>query len=147
MAIYSAAGRSTGAGTTLLPTVSLYAVTASGGAIREIGVFNTTVTAVALRVARLTTAGTPGTGFTEVEYDEDSPAPVMTAFDTHTSTGPTIATGSFRQASLGAAIGSGLIWTFGGRGLVIPPGTANGIGIIVAVGTGQIIDFYFDWEE
>jgi hypothetical protein len=147
MAIYSVAGRSTGAGSTTLPVFSLYSPAGSGGAIREIGVFNTTATAVVLRVARITTTGTQGSGLTEVEYDEDSPPPLMTAFDTHTSTGPTLGAGSFRQAALGAAVGSGVIWTFGGRGLVIPPATTNGIGVIVAAGTGQILDFYIDWEE
>jgi hypothetical protein len=146
MAMYSVAGRATGAGTTLRPAVSLYAPAGSGGAIREIGIFNTTVTACVYRVARLTAQGTPGTGLTEVEYDEDSPPPLMTAFDTH-SADATVATGSFRQAALGAAIGSGVIWTFGARGLVIPPGTANGVGVILATGTGQILDFYIDWEE
>lgn len=146
MARYSVAARSTGAGSTTLPTFSLYSPASTGGAIREIGVFNTAAVAVILRVARFTTAGTQGTGFTEVKYDEDTPAPLMTAFDTHTG-GPTIATGSFRTAVLGAAIGSGVIWTFGDRGIVIPPGTGNGVGVVVASGTGQILDFYVDWDE
>jgi hypothetical protein len=146
MALYSVAGRSTGAGSTTLPVFSLYSPAASGGAIREIGVFNSASTAVVLKVSRFSTAGTPGSGLTEVEYDDDSPPPLMTAFDTHTG-GPTITAGQFRQAALGAAIGSGVIWTFGGRGLVIPPATTNGIGVVVATGTGQILDFYIDWEE
>lgn len=145
MALYSVAGRTVGAGSTTLPSFSLYAPAATGGAIREIGIFNTVATAVALKLARFTTAGTAA-ALTEVEYDEDSPTPLMTAVDTHTA-GPTIAAGSFRQAVLGAAVGSGVIWTFGGRGIVIPPGTANGVGVVTATGTGQILDFYIDWEE
>jgi hypothetical protein len=51
---------------------------------------------------------------------------------------------------LGAAIGSGVIWTFGGGvtgGLVIPNTTGDGIGLIVATGTGQICDVSFTWDE
>jgi hypothetical protein len=146
MARYSVAGRSAGAGSTTLPVFSLYAIAGIAAKVREIGVFNTTVTAVALKVARLSTTGTQGAALTEVEYDEDSPNPSSTAFDTHT-VGPTIVAGQFRQVSLGAAIGSGVIFPFGETGLVIQPGTANGIGVVVATGTGQILDFYIDWDE
>jgi hypothetical protein len=31
--------------------------------------------------------------------------------------------------------------------LIIPAGTANGIGIILASGIAQVIDGYIDWEE
>jgi hypothetical protein len=30
---------------------------------------------------------------------------------------------------------------------LISAGTANGVGIICPTGTGQILDYYFDWDE
>jgi hypothetical protein len=48
---------------------------------------------------------------------------------------------------LGAAIGSGVIFPFGGEGLMIQPGTTNGVGIVLSTGTGVILDYYIAWEE
>lgn len=145
MARYSIAGRSTVAGTNLRALASLFAIASVGGKIREVGVFNTTTTALAIALARFTNATGVGAGLTEAEYDENAPAPSCTGFAGHTADG---AVGQvFRQTSLGAAIGAGVIWTFGDTGLVIQPGTANGIGIIVPTGTGQICDYYIDWDE
>jgi hypothetical protein len=56
----------------------------------------------------------------------------------------------FRQAALGAAIGSGIIWTFGGGktpGLIVPNTANDGMGIIIPTGTGQVCDIYFVWDE
>jgi len=134
-------------GSTILPIISLYAPAASGGRIREIGVFNTTAVAVELAVKRFTATGTQGAALTENEYDPDGPPPLMTGFATHTVT-PTIVSGDgLRVGVLGAAIGAGIIWTFGDSGLVIQPGTGNGVGILVANGTGQICQAYIEWDE
>lgn len=147
MARFAAAGRSTGAGTNLLPTFALVGATTVRPRIYEVGVFNTTATACAVALARLSTAGTPGTAFTVGKESDTAQAALATPRDTYTSTGPTITAGSIRQASLGAAIGSGVIWTFGPVGLVIPDATAAAVALIVPTGTGQIVDFYIVWEE
>ncbi len=144
MSQFSNGGR-TSAGSTLLPIISLYAVAAAGCTIREIGVFNTTAVAVALKLSRLDTAGTKPAALTDAEWDQDGPIALCGVHLTHT-VGPTIDE-EIKRLTLGAAIGSGTIWTFGGKGLVIPSGVANGIGIVVSVGTGQICDAYIDWEE
>jgi hypothetical protein len=124
---------------------SLYAIAAVGGKIREVGVFNTTTTALAVALVRFTNATNVGAGLTEAEYDENAPAPSCTGFAGHTGDG---AVGQvIRQASIGAAIGAGVIWTFGDTGLIIQVGTANGIGISCPTGTGQICDYYIDWDE
>jgi hypothetical protein len=63
---------------------------------------------------------------------------------------PTTISTAMRQASLGAAIGSGVIWTFGGgktAGLVVPAVVTSAIGIIIPTGTGQICDISFTWDE
>jgi hypothetical protein len=145
MSRYVISGRATIAGTSALPLVSLYAVAAGRPAIAEWGLFNTTAVAVCVALNRLTTAGTPGAGLTEVAEDNPIEATLATGFAGHT-VGPTI-TGEVRRATLGAAVGSGVIWTFGPRGLVIPEGTANGVGAIIPTGTGQILDYYIAWDE
>jgi hypothetical protein len=142
------AGARTAAGSTTLPIISLY----SGGAnnspkIREIGISNTTTTAVALKLIRLTTAGTQGAGLTETAHSAVSAAAVATAFNTH-SVAPTLGGDLGYNVTIGAAAGSGPIWTFGDDdGLEIPAGTGNGIGVLVATGTGQICDAYLVWTE
>lgn len=145
MARFAVAGRSTVAGTTLRAMASLYATTAIRPRILEVGVFNTTATALAVALVRFTNATNVGAGLTEVAIDDPTHVPVATGFAGHTGDG---AVGSpIRQASLGAAIGSGVIWTFSGVGLVIPNTTADGVGIITPTGTGQICDYYIEWDE
>lgn len=146
MARFSAGARSAGAGSTTLPVGSLYAANAAGAVIRELGVFNTTTTAAAVKLVRMTTTGTQGAGLTEAAHDPGRAAPSCTAFDTHT-VAPTLGDDLGYRAVLGAAAGAGIVWTFGGEGLVIPEGTGNGVGIIVATGTGQILDWYIVWSE
>lgn len=126
---------------------SIYGIANKGGRLREVGIFNTTATALAVALVRASAAGTQGAALTAVNWDHllNAAAPQVTAFNTHTADATV---GSpFRYASLGAAIGAGVIWTFGDEGILIPPGTANGLVIILPTGTGQICDFYFDWDE
>jgi hypothetical protein len=145
MPMYSISGRSSIAGTNVRGMFSLYAPAGVDLIVREVGIFNTTSTAFAAALARFTATGTQGSGLTESKWDPGSAAAAGTGFAGHTAdatVGDTI-----RQASIGAAIGSGVIWTFGARGLRIAAGTSNGIGIIIPTGTGQICDYYLDWEE
>jgi len=145
MARFSA-GTRTGAGSTTLPIISIYSAAAVNFSIVEIGVTNTTTTAVALKLCKLTSAGTPGAGLTETSHEYGAPTASCTAFNTHSSTGPTVVDLGYNTV-LGGAIGSGVIWTFGDRGIVVPVGVANGVGVIVATGTGQICDAYIVWDE
>ena len=149
MARYAVAGRSTIAGTSLRPNVSLYATAAVTPRVMEVGIFNTTATAAAYSLCRLTAAGTQGVGLTEIAVSDSLQTAIATGFAGHTAdlTGAQSSNNPVRQASLGAAIGAGVIWTFVEPGLVIPAGTANGIGILVPTGTGQIIDYYIEWVE
>lgn len=141
---HSIAGRATVVGTTVRAMASVFAIAAVGGKIREVGVFNTTSTAVAVGLIRFTNATGVGAGLTEADYDAANPAQ-CTGFAGHTADG---AVGQvFRQATLGAAAGAGVIWTFGDSGLLIAVGTANGIGIHCPTGTGQLCDYYIDWDE
>lgn len=142
---YSAGYRAS-AGSTTLPIISLYAAASASGRIREIGITNTTATAVELYLARLTTAGTQGTGLTEAAHHPDAVAASCTAFEAHT-VAPTLGDDLGYRAALGASVGSGVIWTFGAEGLLIPTGTANGVGVLVENGTGQITQAYIVWDE
>lgn len=146
MARYST-GVKTTAGSTTLPIISLYAAASTPGAkLREVGVFNTTATAVDIKLIRLTSAGTQGAGLTAAKYDSDSANAAATPFTTHT-VAPTLGNDLGYRASLGAAVGSGVIWTFGDTGLRIPVGVANGIGVLVENGTGQACQCYLVWDE
>ena len=113
--------------------------------IRSIEVFNTTTTAVAVAVVRASAAGTQGTALTEVCLTNSSATIVATGFNTHT--GNATVGSPIRQASLGAAIGAGVIWTWGPGEFVLDKATTSGVVIILPTGTGQHLDFAIEWDE
>ena len=136
--------------TSAVPTAargpSVYASASSGRVfIREIGVWNTTAVAVAVGVSRATATGTQGAGLTEDNISDPTHTILATAFNTHTA--DATLTGEVRQASLGAAIGSGVIWTWGEYAFPIDEAAANGVVISCPSGTGQHLDFYIEWDE
>jgi hypothetical protein len=140
---------SVGGRTDALPTTlrgpSLTATAASGQlVVREIGVFNTTTTAAAIAIGICTAAGTIGTALTEVNESDPTHTILGVGSNTHTANATLTQT---RHASVGAAIGSGVVYTFGDNGLIIPEGTANGVCITCPTGTAQHLDFYFVWDE
>lgn len=146
MARYSVGARAAGAGSATLPIGSLYAAAAVNMRLREIGIFNTTTTAVAVALCRLSTTGTQGSALTEFALDSSSVASSCQGFNTHT-VAPTLVDAGYR-ASLGAAIGSGIVWTFANdTGINSNVGTGNGVGIYIPTGTGQVCDFYIVWDE
>lgn len=138
------AGCLTGAGSTTLPVISLYGLANNGPILREVGIFNTTTTEVAIKLVRLTTTGTQGGALTNAEHEPDDVA-TGAAFGTH-SADPTLGDDLGYRAVLGAAKGAGVIFTFGGNGLRIPKGTGNGIGVIVENGSGQALQAYMVWD-
>jgi hypothetical protein len=146
MAMYVAGARATGAGSATLPCGSLYSAAAVNMRVREIGVTNTTATAVAVALCRLSTTGTQGTALTEQNMDASAVTSSCQAFNTHT-VGPTLVDLGFRT-TLGAAVGSAFVWTFGGDvGINANVGTGNGLGIYIPTGTGQVLDWYIVWSE
>lgn len=145
MSRYSGGIEATGIGSVTLPMASLFATATSRFILREVHVFNTTTSAVHVALRRMTAAGTPGAAGDEVAHDEDQAAATATLFNVHT-VAPTFVTGNLAEAYLAAAIGAAMIWTFN-DGIYIPSGTANGVGVILASGTGQICDMTFIWDE
>lgn len=144
MATHSISLRSGGAGSSTLPIASLFAAAATGFSLLEVHVFNTTATALTMRLMRLTAQGTPGAGLTETEEDENGAPPLATAFDTH-SVAPTFGA-ERRRVRLPAVDGAGMVWMFEPGQFRVQPGTGNGIGL-VPEGTGQICDVVIVWEE
>lgn len=141
------AGGLTTAGSTTLPVAALLGGTTTRPRLLEIGVFNTTATAVALKLCRVSTAGTPGSTLTAASLDALDPATnVALLKNTYTSTAPTTTDLGFRCV-LGAAIGSGFVWTFSDYELTIDKVANAAIGILVENGTGQALQVYFKWRE
>jgi hypothetical protein len=146
MARYSAGGRTTTAASATLPMASLYASASGYGKIREIGIANTTTTAFVAGLCRLTTAGTVGAALTIGLHNLAASPAICAAYNSHSSTGPTLTDLGYRW-TIGAAAGAGIPWTFGDEGLVIPATANYGIGIYCPTGTGQVADVYFVWDE
>lgn len=147
MAEFSIAGRTV----TNLPTPvrgpGLFAGATSGKAwLRQVGVTNTTATAVCVGIAICTATGTQVGGLTEYQTDDPSaPAPSETAFTSQSSDSTVAAT--IRQVSLGAAIGSGFVFVFGEHEVELSEGTGNGAIINCPTGTAQHLDFWFKWDK
>lgn len=145
---YSAAGR----GVTNLPTTvagpCIYPnqTTPRKLSVREVGVFNTSTTEVAVGLMRgKTSIGTGVGSVTIAPHDFGAPASTSLAWTSNSGT-PT-SDGTFVQATLAAAKGAGTVWTFGDTGLVIPASTTASLQIVCPVGTAQFLDFYFIWDE
>jgi hypothetical protein len=125
---------------------SVYATAAVRPRILEVGVFNTTTTAMYVALQRATATGTKGAAITPTAMEDDSQAAVATAATTHTADATLVAV-PVRYARLGAADGSGVIWTFPEPGIVLDNATTAGLVISCPSGTGQQITFWFHWKE
>ena len=143
--IASAGGR-----TDVLPTTLRGPTIASTAALQprimEVGIFNTTAVAVAVALQRVSATGTVGTALTEGGESDLKQTPVGIVTNTGSTNGTAVGSPS-RQASLGAAIGSGVIWTFSEQGYILDYATGSGLMIICPTGTAQHLDFYFVWRE
>jgi hypothetical protein len=146
MARFHISGVATVVGTSARAIASLFAPATGKGIIREISCSNTTSTAVIVGVIRFSAATNVGAGLTEAEYDTGGNVPLCTGFAGHTADGTTSG-GAIDVFQLGAAVGSGIVWTYGGDGLIVPEGTANGVGIYIPSGTGQICTYRITWDE
>jgi hypothetical protein len=145
MARQAASYRTTGIGSATLPTASLYASATGGLWLVEVGISNTSVTAFEISLCRLSSAGTSTAKTGTYEENDVNFTAVGTARDVHSGTAPTLGA-EIRRASIGASVGSGVIWTFGGRGLFIPSGVTNGVGLLPISVAGQFIDVYWSWD-
>jgi hypothetical protein len=147
VARFSAGWRTAGIGSATLPIASLYAQATTPLWVVEVGCVNTTTTAVSMALRVATTTGTQGASKTVFREENDTITLKGDPRDTH-SVLPTLL-GTLegpRVGAIGASVGSGNVWVFGGRGFYIPPGTANGLCLIPLVAPGQICDVWFVWD-
>lgn len=150
MALYSASYQGA-AGSATLPFAGLRSGSAANyPVIREIHCFTTAANAARIRIVRISTAGT-ATAITENNMSLSTVAPTATAVHTYTSTAPTITAGDVAIGAVGAAVGSGFVFTFYGEGLGlwIPAAAtdAAGIALIEVADTANTYDGTFIWEE
>jgi hypothetical protein len=143
----SAAYRAAGPGTATLPLASLYASSTGGLWLVEVGVTNTTTTAFECSLKRVTSTGTQGAAQTVTYEENDINFTAKGDPRTTHTVAPTLVGGEIRRATIGASAGSGVIWTFGGRGLFLPSGVANGFVLMPIDGTGQASDVYWSWDS
>jgi hypothetical protein len=144
MARYSG-GALTGAGSTTLPVIALYAGATGSPVLSGLRIWNTTATPVDFELVRVTTAGT-WTAITEGAWRDRAAATIAQMFHTASGTAPTIGTRLGLFYSLGGAIGSGVMDDFGPDGIEIPTGVANGIAL-VPLGTGQAVRATLIYED
>lgn len=144
MARYSAGMTAAGAGVALRSIFGILATASISPVLREIELFNTTATACTYRLVRFT-GGTAGAAQVESKHRANSAAASATVFGLWTADATIVEDTGFR-AVLGAAIGSGAILTMGGEGLECSLGATAGLGL-VPVGTGQVLEVAFVWDE
>jgi hypothetical protein len=144
MARYSAGMTAAGAGVALRPILGILSTATVSPVLREVGLFNTTDTACVYRLVNFT-AGTAGTGQTERKHRRNAP-PALCLVSGLWAADATIGEDTGYRIYCGAAKGSGGILTFGAEGLEAELGSTSGLGL-VPVGTGQVCEVYFVWDE
>jgi hypothetical protein len=141
--LHSVAGTATVVGTSVRAIASVFGTAAFGFRLRQVQLWNTTASACTYALVRFTNATGVGAGLTEVAHDINPPQ--CTAFAGHTGDG---AVGSPLDVfELPASIGGGIVMPYGDGGILSPVGAANGIGVILLTGTGQILRYKYTWEE
>jgi hypothetical protein len=144
MARYSSGMSAAGAGVALRPILGILSTATVSPVMREVALFNTTATACTYRLVNFT-GGTAGAAQVERKHRRNSPAATSTVFGLWTADA-TIGEDTGYRAILGAGAGNSAILTFGDAGLEAELGATSGLGL-VPVGTGQIVECYFTWDE
>lgn len=145
MGRYSAGMTAAGAGTTVRPIFGVLNTAAVAAQLREVHLWNTTVTACTYELVYVT-GGTAGATVTAFSNRNDSLAtPTCLAKQLWTADATVTAKTGYRLV-LGAAIGSAAILTFGADGVQGPTGATVALGL-VPIGTGQVCEVSFTWDE
>ncbi len=113
--------------------------------VREIGFSSTAATAAQVGLIRSSAIGTRTSPVTGLAGDFSEPAGTGTVA-TAWSVAPTLVATYLRRFNLPAAIGAGLIWSFGPNDLLIP---VSGSLVLAnfGVAANPIMDVYLVWEE
>ena len=144
MARYSAGMTAAGAGTTLRPIFGLLNTASIAGLLREVSLWNTTAVACTYRLVELT-AGTAGATVAAHKYRDNAPPALVLAKQLWTADA-TIGEDTGYRFVLGAQIGAAAILTFGDPGVEADLGATSALGL-VPVGTGQVCEVCFVWDE
>lgn len=144
MARYSSRMTAAGAGTSLRPIFAVLSIAAVAPVVREVSLWNTTAVACVYRLVRLT-GGTAGATQTAGKYRQAAPAASSVPKGLWTADA-TIDEDIGEVISLAAQIGAAAIVNFGDTGIEGVVGTTKGIGLI-PVGTGQVCEVKFTWDE
>jgi hypothetical protein len=147
MSRFAVGGVASIAGTNTLPLVSVYSSANVNPRLREVHIFNTTATGgFVVALCRLSTTGTRGSGLTIQPLDGTGNSPSCTAYAGHT-VAPTLVDLAYRKR-VADYKGDGVIWTFNNDiGVTCAAGVANGLGLYIPTGTGQICDYVLVWDE
>jgi len=144
MARYSL-GFSTPAAAAGAPYADLITAASERAYIREIGLFLNAATASSIgliRASAVNTATSPVAGQAVDPADAAATATLGTAW----SSAPTIGSNYLRKITLPAAIGNGIVWTFGERDMIVPVSSALVLWNFGA-GTGSVLNGYIVWDE
>lgn len=144
MARYSAGMTAAGAGVALRPILGILSTATVSPVLREVGIYNTTATACTYRLVNFT-GGTAGAAQVERKHRRNAPAAISTVFGLWTADA-TIGEDTGYRAIIGAGAGNGAVMTFGDTGLEAELGATSGLGL-VPIGTGQICEVYFVFDE
>ena len=143
MARYSAGMTAAGAGTTVRPILGLLNTATISGILREVHLWNTTAVACTYRLVELT-AGTPG-ATVAAHKDRDNAPPALVLAKQLWTADATIGEDTGYRFVLGAQIGAAAILTFT-TGIEADLGATSALGL-VPVGTGQVCEVNFVWDE
>lgn len=144
MGRHSAGMTAAGAGTTVRPIFGILSTATITPQIREIALWNTTAVACTYRLVQVT-GGTPGATVTARPHRTDGAPALCLAKQLWTADATVNADTGYRFV-LGAAIGSAAILSFGEGGLEGTIGATVALGL-VPVGTGQVCEVMFAWDE
>lgn len=137
----------TGAGSTTLPQGSLYAPAGQDiWLVKAMANLQGSATGFTIALRRATSQGGTHTGEEEFCHDDPAGTVLGTTFNVDTGTTPTLTAGELEVFHFGDAKGSAIVWTFGGRGLMIPAGTGNGVVIVPLAGTPAACVLGFTWD-
>lgn len=99
--------------------------------LKELHFVNTTAASALVRLARITGRGTPGSTVTpdiDNEYARAGTPPSGALLDLAAYTvQPTVDASALDQWTTPATIGAGKVWSFGSKGLLVPPGAGVGL--------------------
>jgi hypothetical protein len=117
---------------------------------KELHLVNTTAASAQVRLARTTTRGTAGSTVTpdiDNEYARAATPPSGALLDLATySAQPTVDASALDQWTTPATIGAGKVWSFGSKGILVPPGQG-----LALVNQGAVVvaamNVVFKWDE